>query len=41
MYAKLNHSENNKSILREETLLQQVGFAYYSLAINEQYLCNR
>lgn len=28
MYAKLNHHENKRHILREETLLQNVGFAY-------------
>lgn len=28
-------------MLREETLWQQVGFAYYNLAIHEVYACNR
>lgn len=41
LYAKLNHSENKRLILREETLWQQVGFAYYNLAIHEGYICNR
>ena len=41
MYAKLNHKENNQHILREETLIQQVGFAYYNLGCNQEYLNNR
>jgi hypothetical protein len=32
LYAKLNHFENKKHILREETLLQHLGFSYYNLA---------
>lgn len=31
-YAKLNHFENKKLVLCEETLLQHVGFAYLNLA---------
>ena len=51
LYCKLNHSqylegkqsEDNSSfeILREETLLSHVGFAYYNMASNEAYLENR
>jgi hypothetical protein len=41
MYSKLNHHENKRVILREETLLQHVGFAYIHLAAHEVYVCNR
>ena len=41
LYAKLNHQENKQHVLREETLVQQVGFAYYNLGCHEPYLAGR
>lgn len=41
LYAKLNHFEDKRLILRDETLWMQVGFAYYNLAIHQQYICNK
>ena len=50
LYSKLNHEtqiscikegKQRKEILKEETLLQHVGFAYYNLAKHEPYLEKR
>ena len=47
LYTKLNHESHlscmregkeRREILKEETLLQHVGFAYYNLARHEPYL---
>lgn len=41
LYNKLNHQHHKSEILREETLLQHVGYGYYNLACHEVYLENR